>query len=329
MSQTTAVNPTGPSPEVQIPSLDTIRQAHERIRPWIHRTPVLTSAYFDRRFSCELFFKAENLQKIGAFKIRGATNAVFSLPESALEAGVVTHSSGNHAQALALAARNRAVKAYVVMPENAPAVKQAAVRGYGAEVLLCEPTLEAREARTEEIRARTGAILVHPFDDPLIVAGQATAAKELLEEVPDLDLLLTPVGGGGLLSGTCLAARYLSPSTEVWGAEPAGADDAARSLQEGRILPSIEPKTIADGLLTSLGEVTFAVLSRHVAGIVTVGEEAIVETMRRIWERMKTVVEPSAAVPLAALEEKRLPAAGKRVGVIFSGGNVDLGKLPF
>ncbi len=312
-----------------IPDLEGLRAAHRRIAPYIHRTPLLTSAYLDQRFGGRFFFKAENFQKVGAFKARGATNAVFSLPEDEAARGVVTHSSGNHAQALALAARNRGIPAWVVMPKNAPAVKQAAVRDYGAQVILCEPTLEARESETARVQAETGATLIHPFNDPRIIAGQATAAVEVLEAVDDpLDLLLAPVGGGGLCSGTALAAHYLSPKTRVVGVEPKGADDAYRSLQEGRILPSIQPRTLADGLLTSLGELTFTILRRH-AEIVTVSEAAIVEAMRTVWERMKIIIEPSAAVPLAAFFDGALDARGQRVGIIFSGGNVDLARLPW
>jgi threonine dehydratase len=312
-----------------IPDLAAIRAAHRRIEPYIHRTPLLTSAYLDQRCGGRLFFKAENFQKVGAFKFRGATNAVFSLPEDEAARGVVTHSSGNHAQALALAARNRGIPAWVVMPKNAPAVKQAAVRDYGAQVILCEPTLEAREAETARVQGETGATLIHPFNDPRIIAGQATAAVEVLAAVDEpLDLLLAPVGGGGLCSGTALAAHYLSPQTRVVGVEPQGADDAYRSLQEGRILPSVQPKTVADGLLTSLGELTFTILRQHVE-IVTVREEAIVEAMRTVWERMKILIEPSAAVPLAAVFEDAVAVRGQRVGIILSGGNVDLARLPW
>ncbi len=309
------------------PSLRHIEAAHERIRPFVHRTPVLTSRYFDQRLGARLFFKAENLQKVGAFKFRGATNAVLSLSREEAQRGVVTHSSGNHAQALALAARIRGARAIIVMPKTAPAVKLAAVRGYGAEVRVCEPTLEAREAKTAEAIKETGAVLIHPFDDDRIIAGQATAAKELLEDVPDLDLFLAPVGGGGLLSGTALSTHYLAPQTRVIGGEPQGADDAFQSLKEGKILPSVAPQTIADGLLTSLCERTFSILQEHLEAIVTVTEEEIVDAMRSVLERMKTVIEPSAAVPVAALFKGEIDTEGKRIGVIFSGGNVDLDRL--
>ncbi|MEE8523444.1 MAG: threonine/serine dehydratase [Thermoanaerobaculia bacterium] len=306
-----------------------LEQAHQRIRSKIHRTPVLTSSTFDRLCGGEVHFKCENLQRIGAFKIRGALNAISQLEAGDLARGVVTHSSGNHAQAVSLAARLVGTRATIVMPSNASAVKTAAVRGYGGEVIECEPTIAARERATEEAMRATGAVLIHPFDDLRIIAGQATAAKELLESVEGLDLILAPVGGGGLLSGTALAAYHFSPATEVIGAEPAGADDAQRSLAAGSIQPSIAPDTIADGLLTHLGELTFAVIRRRVKAIVTVDDDAIVDAMRWVWERMKIVIEPSAAVPVAAVMSGRVDVAGKRVGIILSGGNVDLSRLPW
>jgi threonine dehydratase len=276
-----------------------------------------------------LFFKCENLQVAGAFKARGAMNAVFSLSDREAKLGVATHSSGNHAAALALAARRRGIRAYVVMPENAPAVKQRAVAEYGAEIVRCKPTLAAREEGLSEVIARTGAVVVHPYDDLRIIAGQGTAALELCQEVSDLDVIMAPVGGGGLLSGTALAVRGVSPRTRVLGAEPELADDAFRSLQAGRIIPSTYPETIADGLRTSLGDLTFPIIRQHVDAIVTVGEAGIVAAMRAIWERMKLVVEPSAAVPLAAILSGRVDLTGKRVGIILSGGNVDLDALPW
>ena len=306
-----------------------IEEAHARVRPRAHRTPVLTSSTLDRLTGAELHLKCENFQKVGAFKFRGAWNAVASLGAEELARGVTTHSSGNHAQALALAARSLGTRAIIVMPRNAPRVKLDAVRGYGAEVVLCEPTLEARERETARVIAETGAILVHPYDDPRIIAGQATAAKELFEDAGELDLVLAPVGGGGLLSGTALAAHHFSPRTAVVGAEPAGADEAYRSLAAGRLVPSVAPRTIADGLLTSLSERTFAVIRALVREIVTVDDRAIVRAMRLLWERMKIVVEPSAAVPVAAVLERRIDVAGRRVGVILSGGNVDLDRLPW
>jgi len=311
------------------PGKPELTEARSRVERYAHRTPVLTSTYFDHLTGAELFFKCENFQKVGAFKFRGACNAVFSLSPQELERGVVAHSSGNHAQALALAARLRGTRATIVMPENATAIKVAAVRDYGAEVVLCQPTQESREGETARIVETTGASLIHPFNDSRIVAGQSTAAQELLEDVADLEVILAPVGGGGLLSGCALAAHHFSPATRVVGTEPAVADDAARSLEAGRILPAVPPATIADGLLTSLGELTFAIIRDHVERIVTVDEAAIVEAMRAVWERMKILIEPSSAVPVAALLKGGLEVRGQRVGVILSGGNVDLDRLPW
>lgn len=313
----------------QIPGPETITAAHSRIRDWIKRTPVVTCSSIDQMAGAELFFKCENFQKVGAFKFRGASNAVLSLTPEAGSRGVATHSSGNHAQALALAARCRGFPAYIVMPDNAPSVKKQAVLGYGAHITECEPTLAAREETLARVVSETGATFIHPYNDYRIIAGQATAACELLEKVPDLDIIMTPVGGGGLLSGTALAARYFSPSVRVMAAEPAGADDAYRSLEQGRILPSVKPQTIADGLLTSLGDLTFPIIRDHVEGIVRVEEKTIVKAMRLLWERAKLLVEPSAAVVLAALFEKPSIFKGRRVGLILSGGNVDLEKLPW
>jgi threonine dehydratase len=279
--------------------------------------------------NAELYFKCENFQKVGAFKFRGACNAVFSLSDGEAGRGVATHSSGNHAAALALAARLRGIKAFIVMPKNAPQVKKTAVAGYGGMIIFCEPTLEAREITLAKVIEETGANFVHPYNDYRVIAGQGTAAQELLAEVPALDVVMAPVGGGGLLSGTSLAVSQHSPPTHVIGAEPEGADDAYRSLREGRIIPSIEPKTVADGLLTSLGDLTFPIIKTHVQQIVTVSEEAIISGMRHVWERMKIIIEPSAAVPVGALLEKKVDLAGERIGVILSGGNVDLDKLPW
>ncbi|HOX25736.1 MAG TPA: pyridoxal-phosphate dependent enzyme [Candidatus Krumholzibacteria bacterium] len=312
-----------------LPDLAAIREAHARIRPYIHRTPVLTCRTLDRLVDAELFFKCENLQRVGAFKYRGATNAVQSLDDESARRGVATHSSGNHAQALALAARTRGIPAYVVMPRTAPLVKKAAVAGYGAEIVPCEPTLQARERTLAEVVARTGAHFVHPYDDPRVIAGQGTAVVELLEDAGALDAVITPVGGGGLLSGTALAVAALAPATRVLAAEPAGADDAARSLAAGRLIPSCEPHTICDGLLTSLSERTFTAIRAHVSTIVTVSDDAVREAMRLVMERMKLVVEPSAVVGLAALLEKRQEVPGRRIGIVISGGNVDLGQLPW
>ena len=312
-----------------VPTLADIRAAAERIRPYAHRTPVLTCASLDREVGATVYLKCENLQRVGAFKFRGACNAVFSLSEAEAARGVVCHSSGNHAQALALAARLRGVPAHIVMPGNAPGVKKAAVAGYGGQITFCEPTLAAREATQAEVVARTGATIVHPYNDARVIAGAGTAALELLQEHPELDVVLAPVGGGGLLSGTAIAAKGLAPAIRVIAAEPALADDAFRSLAAGRILPSEHPRTIADGLLTSLGELNFPIIQERVERIVTVSEAGIVAAMKFVWERAKLVIEPSAAVPVALLWERRFDLTGLRVGVILSGGNVDLDKLPW
>jgi len=306
-----------------------IEQARERIAGKVQVTPVLTSATLDALAGARLYFKCENLQTCGAFKARGATNAVFALPESEARRGVATHSSGNHAAALAHAARLRGVRAHVVMPSNAAEAKRAAVRRYGAEVTWCEPTLAAREGTLREVIAATGAALVHPYDDLAVMAGQGTAAVELLEHVPDLDLLLCPVGGGGLLSGTAVAATTLRARIRVVGVEPAGADDAARSFRAGHIIPSTDPRTIADGLRSSLGERPFAEIRRRVDDIVTVPDEAIIAAMRRLWEVLKIVVEPSGAVPYAALLGGAAQLRATRIGIVLSGGNVDLDRLPW
>ena len=312
-----------------LPDLDSIQEAARRIRPYAHRTPVVTCAGLDDMWNAELYFKCENFQKVGAFKFRGACNAVFSLTDEEASRGVGTHSSGNHAAALALAAQLRGIRSFIVMPKNASEVKVAAVSGYGAEIFFCEPSEDGRERTMAEVLEKTGATFIHPFDNPLVIAGQGTAAVELLEEAPGLDVVLAPVGGGGLLSGTALAVAGLSSDTGVIGTEPEGADDAYRSLLEGRIIPSVNPQTVADGLLTSLGENTFAIIREHVEQIVTVSEEAIVAGMRHVWERMKIVIEPSAAVPVGALLEGKIDLSGRRVGVILSGGNADLDKLPW
>jgi threonine dehydratase len=311
------------------PKLSDIRAAAERIRPYAHRTPVLTCSSLDAMTGARLFFKCENLQKVGAFKFRGACNAVFSLGEEEASRGVATHSSGNHAAALSLAARLRGIPAHVVMPSTSRAVKRSAVAGYGGRIVPCEPTLAARERTLAEVVAETGAAVVHPYNDPRVIAGQGTAAMELIEDVPDLDVVMTPVGGGGLLSGTAISVSSLSPSTRVVAAEPAGADDAFRSLQEGRIVPSVNPQTVCDGLLTSLGTLTFAIIRERVDRIVTVSDAFTIEAMRHVWERMKLVIEPSAAVTMGALLEGKLPVRGLRVGIILSGGNVDLSELPW
>ncbi len=311
------------------PTLPDILKAANRIRPYAHRTPILTCASLDRRVSTRVFMKCENLQKVGAFKFRGACNAVFSLTDEEAVCGVATHSSGNHAQALALAARMRGIPAYIVMPENAPAVKKAAVAGYGGRITFCQPTLEAREATMDQIVKKTGAVVIHSYNDYRVISGQGTAVLELLEEIPDLDVVLAPVGGGGLLCGTAIAAKNLASDIRVIAAEPEMADDAYRSLQAGYIIPSENPETIADGLLTSLGDRTFPIIKQYVEQIITVSEDAISEAMKFVWERAKTVIEPSAAVSIGLLLEDKIDLKGLRIGVILSGGNVDLDRLPW
>jgi threonine dehydratase len=311
------------------PNLTEILEAARRIRPYAHRTPVLTCASLDLQVGAQVFLKCENLQKVGAFKFRGACNAVFSLPETDAARGVATHSSGNHAQGLALAARLRGIPAYIVMLDKAPAVKRAAVEGYGGKITFCEATLEARESTLAQVAAETGATVVHPYNNYQVIAGQGTAALELLQDVPDLDVILVPVGGGGLLSGTAIAAKELFHHIRVIAAEPEQADDAFRSLAAGKIIPSVNPRSVADGLLTSLGDLTFPIIQERVEQIVTVSESGIVAAMKFVWERAKIVIEPSAAVPVGALWEHKIDLIGLRVGVILSGGNVDLDRLPW
>ncbi len=310
-----------------------IVEAHERIGPRIHRTPVFTSRSLNELASARLFFKCENLQKTGSFKIRGATNAIFSLTEEEARRGVVTHSSGNHAAAVACAAAWRGISASIVMPKNAPGVKCRAVESYGGKITYCEPNVTARAETAARIQAETGAVMVHPYDDNRIIAGQATAAKELLEEVPDLEAVLSPVSGGGLLSGTCLGAKGLRPEVRVYGCEPERADDANRSLKSGALQALETSDTIADGLRASLAPRTFAILQKQADGIVLVSEEEIVATMKLVWERLKIVIEPSSAVALAPLLRsgglQEIGMAGRsegdrpKIGVIFSGGNVE------
>ena len=312
-----------------VPTFDDVQEAATRLAGVVHHTPVLTCASLDDRIGARIFCKCENFQKAGAFKFRGASNAVLSLSDAAAKQGVATHSSGNHGAALALAARLRGVPARIVMPTNAPESKKAAVAGYGGTIVYCEPTQEAREATLEAVVRDTGAAFVHPYDNAKVIAGQGTAALELCAEVPELDVILAPVGGGGLISGTALTVAACSPGAQVVAAEPEAADDAYRSLAAGEILPANYPNTVADGLRTSLGELTFVIIHRHVAQIVTVSEDAIITAMRYVWERMKIVIEPSSAVPIAALLDNRLDVAGQRVGVILTGGNVDLGRLPW
>ncbi len=317
------------APIAEVPGLDAIRDAHRRIGPHIHRTPVQTCRSIDERVGARLYFKCENFQKVAAFKARGATNAVFSLSADEAAHGVVTHSSGNHGAALAWAARQRGIPAWIVMPHNAPRIKQNAVRGFGGEIVFCEPNVAAREQACGEVMRRTGAALVHPYNDYRVIAGQGTAALELLDDVPDLDVVIAPVGGGGLLSGTAIAAKGTRPAIRVIGAEPANADDASRSFRSGRIEPLPATTTIADGLRTTLGDKTLGIIRALVDDIATCSEETIVEAMRFTWERMKIIIEPSCAVPLAMLLERGVDVSGARVGVVLTGGNVDLDRLPW
>ncbi|HET9744929.1 MAG TPA: pyridoxal-phosphate dependent enzyme [Chitinophagaceae bacterium] len=306
---------------------DHIIDAHVRIRLLINKTPVFTSNTINNLSGAKVFFKCENFQKIGAFKIRGGLNAVLSLPETKRKKGIATHSSGNHAQAIAYAAREVRTKAFIVMPNNSPQVKVDAVRGYGAEIFFCEPTQQAREKLLNEVVEKTGAEFIHPYNNYTVIIGQATCAKELIEELPSLDFIIAPVGGGGLLSGTLLSAHYFSPTTVVYAGEPEGAADAVLSIRNNRIEKAPYVKTIADGLLTTLGDKTFPIIKRYVKDILTVSDEDIVAAMRLVYERMKLVVEPSAVVPLAALIKNKDLFRRKRVGVILSGGNVELSKL--
>jgi threonine dehydratase len=309
--------------------LPSIRAAHERIRPHIHRTPVLTSARLDVACGGSLFFKCENFQKVGAFKSRGAVNAVFSLDDATARRGVATHSSGNHAAALARAAKLRGIPAHIVMPSNSSKVKARAVEGYGGRIVYCEPTQAAREAACARVVAETGATLIHPFENENVMIGQGTAALELMADAPDLDLILCPVGGGGLLSGTAVAAKGVRPAIAVIAVEPLQAGDTAQSFRAGRIIPSAKTDTIADGLRTTIGVPNFAVVQKHVTDVITVEEATIVAAMRAIWEAMKIVIEPSAAVPYAAILERKIDVTSKRVGIILTGGNVDLDALPW
>ncbi|HWY41812.1 MAG TPA: pyridoxal-phosphate dependent enzyme [Chthoniobacterales bacterium] len=308
--------------------LERIRAAHERIRPYIHRTPVLTSSRLDQASGAKLFFKCENFQKIGAFKARGATNAVFSLDDVTAKRGVATHSSGNHGTALARAAKLRGIPAHIVMPKNSAKVKVRAVESYGAHIVFCEPNDAAREAACADVIAKTGATLIHSFENADVMAGQGTAAIELLEDA-DVNVVMCPVGGGGLLSGTAVAAKSMRPSIKVIAAEPANADDTAQSFHAGKRIVTEKKFTIADGLRTNVGEQTFPIVQRYVDDVITVTEDAIIVAMRTIWETMKIVIEPSAAVPYAAIADAKANLAGKRVGIILTGGNVDLDALPW
>jgi threonine dehydratase len=312
-----------------LPDLAAIRAAHARIAPHVHRTPVLTCESIDAEIGARLTFKCENFQRIGAFKPRGACNAVFSLTDNEARNGVVTHSSGNHGAALAYAARRRGIPAWVVMPVNAPRVKQDNVRRFGATIRFCQPIVAAREAACADVQDETGATLVHPFDDERVIAGQGTVALELLSQAPEIEIIVAPCGGGGLLSGTAIVATSVKPGARVYGAEPSNAGDAAASFRSGRVEPLPPTSTIADGLRSTIAPRTLAAMRAHVAAFGTCSEEAIIRAMRMTWERMKIVIEPSAAVPLACLLERTLDVAGARVGIIVSGGNVDLDRLPW
>lgn len=310
-------------------TLHDIQKAHKRIKPFIHNTPVLNSQSINKITGADIWFKCENFQRVGAFKFRGAMNAVLSLTEKKMQRGVATHSSGNHAQGLALAAKLNNIPAYIVMPTSAPQVKIDAVKGYGAEIIFCKPTLQAREESLNGVIRKTGATFIHPYNNYEVIAGQATAAKELIEEKGAFDFLMTPIGGGGLLSGTLIVAHFLSPKTKVIAGEPIGADDAYRSINARKIIPSQNPDTIADGLLTSLGDKTFPIIQKYIEEIILVSDTEIVSAMQLVWERMKIIIEPSSAVPLAALIKQKQKFKGKKVGIILTGGNVDLGNLPF
>ncbi|MCH7413233.1 pyridoxal-phosphate dependent enzyme [Belliella sp. R4-6] len=311
------------------PTLEEIRIAHQRIQPFIHKTPIMSSEAINQMAGCEIFFKCENFQKVGAFKARGAANAVVKLTEEQKKNGVATHSSGNHAAALARAATVAGIKSYIVMPSSAPEIKKKAVKSYGGEIIECEPNLIARETTLNTVVEKTGATFIPPYDYFDVIEGQATCALEMWEEGIDFHTIMAPVGGGGLLGGTALTTKYISPITKVIGAEPEGADDAFRSFQSKKLIPMQGPNTIADGLLTSLGKLNFEIILDHVDDILTVNDEEIIAAMRLIYERMKIVIEPSCAVPLAALLKNKEHFKGQKVGIILSGGNVDLEKLPF
>jgi len=313
----------------QTPKKSDIIDAAGRISAYVHQTPLLTSRQINHIAGCSLYFKCENLQKIGAFKARGAVNATLSLHEDLRKNGIATHSSGNHAQAIAYAASIVGIKSYIVMPENAPSIKIDAVRGYGAEIIFCKPTLDSRESELKKVVEDTSAFFIHPYNNYSVIAGQATSAHEIFQSGNDLDYLLTPVGGGGLLSGTLLSSNYFSSGTKDYAGEPSGADDAYRSLLKGEIVPSINPKTVADGLLTSLGDKTFKIIYDNIEKIILVNDAEILEAMKLLWERMKIIVEPSGAVPFAALLKEKERFSGKNVGIILSGGNVDLKKNYF
>ncbi|MGR3757030.1 MAG: beta-hydroxyaspartate dehydratase BhcB [Tranquillimonas sp.] len=319
--------------EMIVPTYDDMLEAHERIRPYIHRTPVLTSSFLNGLAGCEMFFKCENFQKAGAFKVRGASNAVFGLDEAQAARGVATHSSGNHALSLSYAAGRRGIPCHVVMPRTAPQAKKDAVRGYGGQITECEPSTSSREAVFAEVQERTGADFVHPYNDPRVIAGQGTCSRELMEQMEDmggaLDCVVAPIGGGGMVSGTCLTLSTQAPDVKIYAAEPEQADDAARSFRAGHIIADDAPETVADGLKVPLKDLTWHFVSRHVTDVLTASEQEIVDAMQLIWKRMKIVMEPSSAVPLATILKNPEVFAGKRVGVIITGGNVDLNKLPW
>ncbi len=312
-----------------IPVFDDVIAAHDRIRPYIHRTPVLTSSFLNELTGAELFFKCENFQKAGAFKVRGASNAVFGLSEDMLEKGVATHSSGNHALSLSYAAGRRGIPCTVVMPRTAPQAKKDAVRGYGGQIVECEPSTTSREAVFAEVVAETGAEFVHPYNDPRVIAGQATCSREFMEQVEGLEALVAPIGGGGMISGTCLTVSSTAPGVKIYAAEPEQADDAARSFKAGHIIADDAPVTVADGLKVPLKDLTWHFVKTHVSDVLTASEEEIIEAMKLTWKRMKIVIEPSCAVPLAVILKNRAVFEGKRVGVIITGGNVDLDTLPW
>ena len=310
-------------------TVDHVKAAHERIKPYIHETPILTSSYFNNLTGAELFFKCENFQKAGAFKVRGASNAVFGLSDEMAEKGVATHSSGNHALSLSYAAGRRGIPCHVVMPRTAPEAKKAAVRGYGGIITECEPSTTSREAVFAEVQAATGAEFVHPYNDPRVIAGQATCSLEMLSQIDNMDAVIAPIGGGGMISGTCLTLSNLAPKMEIYAAEPDQADDAARSFRAGHIIADDAPVTIADGLKVPLKENTWHFVSSFVTDVLTASEQEIIDAMKLTWERMKIVMEPSCAVPMATILRNPEVFRGKRVGVVITGGNVDLDKLPW
>ena len=314
---------------MKIPEIEDIQEAYSRIKPFIHRTPVLSSKNLNEYFNCDLFFKCENFQKVGAFKFRGAMNAVLSLTPDEKSRGVVTHSSGNHAAALALAATMNEVHANIVMPDNAPIVKKNAVSGYGAEITFCKPTLQARELATQIIIEKSGATLIHPYDNFNVICGQGTVALELLDEQADLEMVIAPIGGGGLMSGTATYVKGMNKGIIVVGAEPHNANDAYISFTTGKLTPSVNPLTVADGLLTSLSELTFSIIQEKVDRIFTADEASIIDCMLLVWERMKIIIEPSSAIVLAIVKENPDIFRGKKIGLIISGGNVDFRNLPF